>query len=142
MMQNSAAVLEIGFPETHARFWRISILNRNDPALPGLQAQLLTTPRHVTFRPETEQNYRLLYGNPRATPAQYDLARISNGAQWQTAPVAALGRGNEQYGLCQRGTLERTPSLAAVGGADLGSGRAGVDSHQCATPRQCGRGYR
>lgn len=86
-----STVLEIGFPETHARFWRFSILNRNDPALPGLQAQLLTTPRHAAFRPETGQNYRLLYGNPFAAPARYELARISNGVQWQTAPVAALG---------------------------------------------------
>ncbi|MBU0594612.1 MAG: DUF3999 domain-containing protein [Gammaproteobacteria bacterium] len=86
------AQLELSFPETRARFWRFSILNRNDPALPGLQAQLLTTPRHVVFRPETGQDYRLLYGNPRATPAQYELAQVSKGTQWQTAPIAALGK--------------------------------------------------
>lgn len=86
------AQLEIGFPETRARFWRFSILNRNDPALPGLQAQLLTTPRHVAFRTEAGQEYRLLYGNPSATPAQYELTQVSNGTQWQNAPAAELGK--------------------------------------------------
>lgn len=84
-------MLEISFPETRARFWRISILNRNDPALPGLHVNMLTIPRHLAFRREAGQNYRLLYGNPRATPAQYELAQVSNSAQWQSAPVATLG---------------------------------------------------
>lgn len=89
--ERQRAVLEISFPEARARFWRISILNHNDPALPGLQISILTIPRHVAFKPETGQDYRLLYGNPRAMPAQYELARLSNGAQWQNAPLATLG---------------------------------------------------
>lgn len=85
------AVLEINFPEAQARFWRISILNRNDPALPGLHLQMQAIPRHVAFRREAGRDYRLLYGNPRAKPAQYELAQVSNSAQWQSAPAATLG---------------------------------------------------
>jgi hypothetical protein len=85
------AVLEISFPEARARFWRISILNRNDPALAGLHLQMLTVPRQMAFRREAGQDYRLLYGNPSATPAQYELAQVSSSAQWQSAPVATLG---------------------------------------------------
>lgn len=86
------AVLEISFPESHAKFWRVSVLNHNDPALPDLQISLLTIPRHVAFRRETVQDYHLLYGNPRAMPAQYELAQLSNGAQWKNAPLATLGK--------------------------------------------------
>jgi hypothetical protein len=85
------SVMEISFPETRARLWRVAILNRNDPALPGLQVRLLAIPRHVAFRPVQGEDYRLLYGNPRATPAQYELAQLSKGTQWQTAPVSTLG---------------------------------------------------
>jgi hypothetical protein len=90
--EKQRAALEISFPETHARFWRFSVINRNDPALPDLQAQMLTTPRHLAFRPGAGQNYRLLYGNPRATTAQYELAQISKDSQWKSAPVSALGK--------------------------------------------------
>lgn len=86
------AVLKISFPESRARFWRISILNHNDPALPDLQISMLTIPRHVAFKREAGQDYHLLYGNPRAKPAQYELAQLSNGTQWQNAPLATLGK--------------------------------------------------
>lgn len=86
------AMLEISFTETQARFWRIGILNRNDPALPELQLKLLSVPRHLAFKHTTGRNYRLLYGNPRTTPAQYELARISRKTEWQPAPLATLGR--------------------------------------------------
>ncbi|MFA5243019.1 MAG: DUF3999 family protein [Sulfuricella sp.] len=89
--EKQRAVLEISFPETRARFWRISILNRNDPALPGLHVNMLSIPRHIAFRREAGLDYRLLYGNPSATPAQYELAQVSSSAQWQSAPVATLG---------------------------------------------------
>lgn len=85
------SMLEISFPEIHARFWRINVLNRNDSPLPGLQITMLTVPRHVAFRQETGQNYRLVYGNSRAAPAQYELAQVSRESQWQSAPVAVLG---------------------------------------------------
>lgn len=83
--------LEVVFPEINARFWRVTLLNRNDPALPGLSLEMLGVTRQVAFKREPGQDYRLLYGNPRATAPQYELAHLSRVEQWQAAPVAPLG---------------------------------------------------
>lgn len=87
--------LEVAFPETHARLWRVTLLNRNDPVLPGLRLEMLGVPRHVVFKREVGEEYRLLYGNPRATAPQYELAQLTRSEQWQTAqwqaaPAATL----------------------------------------------------
>lgn len=88
-MQDQA--LQVGFPETRARYWRISTLDRNDPSLPGLQIELLGVPRTVVFKSTGRRDYRLLYGNARATAPHYELARLARDGQWLDAPAAAVG---------------------------------------------------
>lgn len=115
--------LEVAFPEAHARFWRVALLNRNDPALPGLRLEMLGVTRQVAFKREAGQEYRLLYGNPRATAPQYELAQLSRAEQWQAAPAAALGaeQQNSAY-VSPEAWSERHPwllwaaLLIAVGG--------------------------
>ncbi|WP_173062448.1 DUF3999 family protein [Sulfurimicrobium lacus] len=83
--------LEVVFPEIHARLWRVALLNRNDPALPGLRLEMRGVPRQVAFKREAEQDYRLLYGNARAAAPSYELAQLVRSEPWQTAPAALLG---------------------------------------------------
>ncbi|MDP2784462.1 MAG: DUF3999 family protein [Sulfurimicrobium sp.] len=115
--------LEIVFPESHARLWRVTLLNHSDPALPGLRLEMLGVPRQVVFKREVGQDYRLLYGNPRATAPKYELAQISRPEHWQAAPATPLGaeQRNSAY-VSAEAWSERHPwllwtaLLIAVGG--------------------------
>lgn len=115
--------LEVDFPEIHARFWSVNLLNRNDPALPGLRLEALGVPRQVAFKREAGQDYRLLYGNPRASAPQYELSQLSRLEQWQAAPATSLGeeQRNSAY-VSAEAWSERHPwllwsaLLIAVGG--------------------------
>jgi Protein of unknown function (DUF3999) len=80
--------LSVAFPESIAAHWRVAVLNRNDAALTDVRAELYTTPRHVVLQQSPGQQYRLIYGNARATAPQYDLARtINSGAAGKPLPV-------------------------------------------------------
>lgn len=81
----------VRFQEAQARFWRVEVLNRNDPPLAGTRVQLLGTPRRVIFRVEAGRSYRLLMGHPRATAAQYEMARLTPEVELEAAPAASLG---------------------------------------------------
>jgi hypothetical protein len=83
--------LRIRLPETQARFWRVEVLNRNDPPLVGARLQLLGTPRRMIFRVEAGRSYRLLMGHPRATDAQYEMARLTPEKELEAAVAASLG---------------------------------------------------
>lgn len=83
--------LRVHLPETQARFWRVEVLNRNDPPLAGARVQLLGTPRRVVFRAEAGRTYRLLMGHPRATAAQYEMARLTPEVELEAAAAASLG---------------------------------------------------
>lgn len=80
--------LAVAFPEHIAAHWRVTVLNRNDTALTDVRAELYTTPRHVVLQQSPGQQYRLIYGNTRATAPQYDLARtINSGAAGKPSPA-------------------------------------------------------
>lgn len=83
--------LRVHLPETQARFWRVEVLNRNDPPLAGARVQLFGTPRRVVFRAEAGRTYRLLMGHPRATAPQYEMARLTPEVELEAAAPASLG---------------------------------------------------
>ena len=83
--------LRVTFPEAQARYWRVQVFNRNDPPLAGLTVNLFGTPRRAVFRVEPGQHYRLLFGNPRAEAAQYDMARLTPVNDVEAAVPASLG---------------------------------------------------
>jgi hypothetical protein len=85
------AWLAVDVPETWARRWRITVDNRSDAPLDGLQPALLTAVRRVVFRQDPGEAYRLAYGNPRARPPQYDLARVIDRDRLEAAATATLG---------------------------------------------------
>ncbi|MEP7310814.1 MAG: DUF3999 family protein [Acidobacteriota bacterium] len=91
--------LNVLVPEKSAAYWRITVHNRNDAPLADLHPVLQTVPRRVVFRPELGRTYRLVYGNPRATRPQYELARLVDASALDAATIARLGdaRQNASY---------------------------------------------
>jgi hypothetical protein len=85
------AALNVRVREKSAAYWRITVHNRNDVPLADLHPVLETVPRRVIFRPELGRAYRLVYGNPRATRPQYELARLIDASALDTATIAKLG---------------------------------------------------
>jgi hypothetical protein len=83
--------LRVAFPEARARYWRVEVFNRNDPPLTATRVQLLGTPRRVVFRAEPGRSYRLLFGHPRASTAQYEMARLTPDVEQEAAVPTTLG---------------------------------------------------
>lgn len=83
--------LRVNFDEARGRYWRIAVVDRNDSPIEDLSCELLWAPRHVVFRPETEDGYRLLYGNHRADQPTYELARLTVREEREQAAPADLG---------------------------------------------------
>lgn len=89
--------LEISIPSggVQSRYWRIEIINHDDAPLAGVRPRLLSIPRHILFEQQPGRSYRLLYGQSRATPPEYDLSRRVNPKQ-----SAVLGQlGAEEFNL-------------------------------------------
>jgi hypothetical protein len=104
--------LQVRFPEVRARYWRVSILNRNDVPVEGLAPTLEGSPRHVVFRQEPGATYRLLYGNLRASAPGYDLARLTPKDELETAALGGLGNQSANSGYVSPDPWsERHPAL-------------------------------
>lgn len=86
------SALSFDFPESRGRYWRLIVYDRDDAPLQGLRAALLAIPRYVSFRAKPGAHYRLIFGNPRALPPDYDLAASTSADNRMHAPLAALGR--------------------------------------------------
>lgn len=84
--------LTVGFAEVHEeRFWRVAVVNGNDPPLAAAQPALFTTPRHVVFRQELGRAYRLLYGQSEAPAPSYELSRMTARKALEDALPGSLG---------------------------------------------------
>ncbi len=83
--------LRVLVPEIFARFWRIEIVNANDQPLANTHMELSGLPRGLTFPVEPGHSYRLLYGNQKASPTQYDFARVFGGSKRKVLLSAQLG---------------------------------------------------
>lgn len=83
--------LRVTFPETYGRYWRVEVMDRNDPPLQPLRITLHTIPRHVVFRAEPGRSYRLLYGNERAAAPQYSLAQLIDPSDIASAARGTVG---------------------------------------------------
>ena len=94
--------LQINFPESSARYWRVEIFNRNDPELSGISLALLGTPRRVVFGARPGTHYRLVYGNPSAKPASYEMARL-------VAPEAIAAATSVELGAEEANTAYEDP---------------------------------
>lgn len=90
--------LSVEFPEVVSGHWRVTVINRNDTPLADVHAELYMTPRHLIFKQEPGQDYRLIYGNSRISAPQYDLARLIGADTIRSAPPATVGNEIENAG--------------------------------------------
>jgi hypothetical protein len=104
--------LTVRVPEKSAAYWRVTVHNRNDAPIADLGPTLQTIPRRAIFRPASGRTYRLLYGNQRATPPQYELARLIDASALDAATTARLGNVQQNAGYADPAPwTERHPVL-------------------------------
>jgi hypothetical protein len=79
--------------QSRNRFLRLTIENGDDPPLENLTIQALSRPRTILVAGGFRAPYRLLYGNPRLRPPEYDFAEAPLDVDDAAAvPEATLGR--------------------------------------------------
>lgn len=83
--------LRVEFPEGRGRYWRVTILNRDDRPVEGLRPTLQANPYRVIFRQEPKKTYRLLYGNSRVRASKYDLRHLTSRTEIEGAPAVRPG---------------------------------------------------
>jgi hypothetical protein len=81
--------LKVTLPERQARFWRVEVLDRNDPSL-AANVRLFVIPRSAVFRTAPGRAYQMVYGNTRAAAAEYNMARLVDAAALEAAAPARL----------------------------------------------------
>lgn len=82
--------LRVTFSESSGRYWRVTVFNRNDAPLATVRLELYATPRRLVWRQEPGVTYRLLYGNSRVKPPEYELARLTDAKALESLAVARL----------------------------------------------------
>lgn len=85
--------LEISYPETGFRYFRLTISNEDNPPLPVSGARAFGALRKLVFAAEPENTYRLYYGNPLSRAPSYELERIFPYLVTENLPQAGLGTG-------------------------------------------------
>lgn len=79
------------FPETTARYLRLTIQNLDDRPLSVTNARVFAVKRTLVFEAAPGRAYVLDYGNPSATAPRYDVARAMTYLGGQKLPEATLG---------------------------------------------------
>lgn len=79
------------FPETTARYLRLTIQNLDDRPLSVTNARVFAVKRTLVFEAAPGRTYVLDYGNPSATAPRYDVARAMTYLGGQKLPEATLG---------------------------------------------------
>jgi Protein of unknown function (DUF3999) len=93
MQEHLAVALPYG--AGNARYWRVEIMNGDDPPLQDVKPVFFTTPRHLVFEEEPGHTYTLIYGQYRASAPQYDLERRLDSTQEMAAVVGTVGAEEE-----------------------------------------------
>jgi hypothetical protein len=103
---------------TTAPYWRLEILNGDDPPLAGVTPQFYTTPRHLVFEQQPGHTYTLIYGQFRARAPQYDLEGRLDSAQEFAAVAGTVGaeEENSNYSDPRPWTEQHTTVLWIVAG--------------------------
>ena len=131
--------LRVVFPESSGeRYWRVEIVNRNDPPLSNARAEIRGVLRRMLFLAQPGRTYRVLYGNLAAKWPQYDVAHLF--AALPAKPVYAVALlGNEELNAAYtdpRPFTERHPvvlwvalgiAIAVLGFAALRALRSGPE---------------
>ncbi len=104
---------EIRYPETQARYIRISIHDGDDAALSIDSAKFFGVVRRIAFQSDVNSTYMLFYGNPDARRPEYDIARLYEYTDVVSMNRAELGREerNSDFKEKEKPLTERNPYL-------------------------------
>jgi hypothetical protein len=83
--------LVIDFPETWARHWKVTVIDRDERPIADLRPRLQARRHRLLFQQEPGASYRLLYGHPRASAPEYFLARVINASTVDAATTVTVG---------------------------------------------------
>jgi hypothetical protein len=116
--------LRVDFPEaTGNKLVRVEVINGNDEPLANLHLALKAVPRALAFRQVAGQQYRLIYGNEKASRPQYDLGHyFDSGSNRPVYRILSLGLEEETANYRDpRPFTERHPEVlwSALGAAIL-----------------------
>ncbi len=92
--------LALDFPESHQRYLRLRIYNRDDKPLAVKAATLSAIRTRVKFKPGAGASYWLYYGNADAHAPSYDLRDLL--AREAPAPEATISAGPEEMNAAYR----------------------------------------
>jgi len=86
-------LLRVDFPEaTGNKLMRVEVINGNDEPLANLHLALKAVPRTLAFRQVAGRQYRLIYGNGKASRPQYDLGHyFDSGSNKPVYRILSLG---------------------------------------------------
>lgn len=104
--------LQIDVRNTAAPYWRVTVLDRDDPPIEDLAVFLQQNRRYVVFRAAAGSTYSLAYGNPRADPPEYEIAELTSRDALAAARLLELGA--EQVNMAWKSSepfTERHPVL-------------------------------
>ena len=108
--------LEVNYPESRHRYYRVTVQNRDDPPLLLEDITLQGVERKVIFLAQPNKELALYYGNPDAISLSYDLERLVPYLVTDSLPVAGLGahQANPAYTLPELPLTERYPWVVPV----------------------------
>jgi hypothetical protein len=124
--------LTVSYPEATYRYYRLTILNEDNPPLPVASARAFGALRKLIFAASSGGTYRLYYGNAEARAPSYELERIFPYLVTENLPQARLGahQANTLFAKPPEPFTERYPWLlptaVAVGGLLIGVFLAGL----------------
>jgi hypothetical protein len=124
--------LTVSYPEATYRYYRLTILNEDNPPLPVASARAFGALRKLIFSASSGGAYRLYYGNAEARAPSYELERIFPYLVTENLPQAQLGahKANPLFAKPPEPFTERYPWLlptaVAVGGLLIGVFLAGL----------------
>ncbi len=108
--------LEVAFPESTHRYFRLVIQNRDDPPLTVDEIAFSGIDRKVLFLAQPGTSYALYYGNEAARAPSYDLARLLPYLDTESPAAATFGpqQANPEYAGPQPPASEQYPWLITV----------------------------
>ena len=105
--------LSLSYPESTFRYFRLTILNEDNPPLPIDSVSVFGFLRKLIFPASPGSAYRLYYGNATARTPSYELERVFPYLVTENLPGAQLGAHaiNPLYSLPTEPFTERYPWL-------------------------------
>jgi hypothetical protein len=89
--QFRGSTLSLGFANSTFRFYRVSVLNEDNPPLQPLTGAVYGPAHNLVFQPQPGATYRLYYGNTDAHSPSYELEHLLPYFVTRNLPIAQLG---------------------------------------------------